>query len=515
MSMIQISNLNFTWPGNTEPVFENASFQIDSSWKLGLIGRNGAGKSTLFYLLCHPQKFPGILQSKEVFEVFPYTIPKECKSGWDLFHTLNPFEEDWQIQAELALMNADERILEQDLDEVSPGERMKIMLACLFVQPDRFLLLDEPFSFLDDPTRKQMKEYLKHKQSYILVSHDRDLLEECTDHILSLEKRGIRLIKGRYSAWEKDRQDYLESEKQKNKKLKGEITRLEKSQARSLNWSRQAEKGKMKSQPNEKLDRGFASHKAAKLMKRTKNLERRLEQSVQERKSLLHESDEIEPLKISCLQAPVKVLAKIDIKQAWYGDHPVYDHPLRLEIHPGERIALTGANGSGKSTLLELLKADSHLERPLQMEGEIRLWNGLVISYVSQEMTNLQGSFQNYIGKHHIDRSLFFTILRKMGFEREVFEHNLDDLSQGQKKKVALARSICTPAHLYIWDEPLNYLDILSRIQIEQMILAQQPTMIYVEHDQTFISRTATRIVNLSCPEQSGQETQNEERLPI
>lgn len=508
MSMIRVSSLNFTWPSNAEPVFENAGFQIDSSWKLGLIGRNGAGKSTLFYLLCHPETFPGTLQSREIFEVFPYEIPQAARTGWDLFHEITPYEEDWQLAAELSLMNADPDLPDRDLDTLSPGERMKIMLACLFVQPDRFLLLDEPFSFLDGSTCLHMKEYLKKKHSFILVSHDRDLLEECTDHILSLEKRGIVLVKGSYSAWQRERTLFLEGQEKANQKLKSEISRLETAKAKNKNWAGQSEKGKKRSEPNEKLDRGFVSHKAAKLMQKSKNLERRIDRSIAERKKLLHESDQAQALTMPVLRTPAKRLFQAEIEQAWYGTKSIYLHPVRLEIEQGECIALCGPNGCGKSTLLHLIEdqwqsqnkysmscKDELRKDELRMEGTIHLASGLIISCVSQEMNDLHGSFDQYIGQSGIDKSLFFTLLRKMGFERDVFDHSLDGLSQGQKKKVALARSICTPAHLYIWDEPLNYLDIFSRLQIEQMIKTSRPTLLYVEHDQVFIQNTATHTV--------------------
>ena len=84
-----------------------------------------------------------------------------------------------------------------------------------------------------------------------------------------------------------------------------------------------------------------------------------------------------------------------------------------------------------------------------------------------------------------------------MDFPRAVFEHDLQALSAGQRKKVLLAASIAQSAHLYVWDEPLNFIDVLSRIQIEDLLLQYQPTMVFVEHDQTFCQRIATKTLNL------------------
>ena len=84
-----------------------------------------------------------------------------------------------------------------------------------------------------------------------------------------------------------------------------------------------------------------------------------------------------------------------------------------------------------------------------------------------------------------------------MDFTRDLFERPLERMSQGQKKKLLLARSLCIPAHLYIWDEPLNYIDVLSRVQLEGLLLEYAPTMLLVEHDAMFLERVCTGSVRL------------------
>lgn len=86
-------------------------------------------------------------------------------------------------------------------------------------------------------------------------------------------------------------------------------------------------------------------------------------------------------------------------------------------------------------------------------------------------------------------------MLSKLGFSKTDFDTNIEKMSEGQKKKVLIAKSISEQANVYIWDEPLNYIDILSRIQIEDAILKYKPTLIFVEHDEAFIERVATKIV--------------------
>ena len=125
------------------------------------------------------------------------------------------------------------------------------------------------------------------------------------------------------------------------------------------------------------------------------------------------------------------------------------------------------------------------------------LASGLVVSYVPQDTAGIAGSLTDFAAENGIDRSLFFAILRKMGLRREQFERNLSDYSAGQKKILFLAKSLCQQAHLYIWDEPLNYIDLYTRMQIERLLLSALPTMVFVEHDQAFQKAVATRRISL------------------
>ena len=108
-----------------------------------------------------------------------------------------------------------------------------------------------------------------------------------------------------------------------------------------------------------------------------------------------------------------------------------------------------------------------------------------------------QGNLSVFAKNNGIDESLLKAILRKLDFSREQFDKDISDFSSGQKKKVLIAKSLCEKAHLYIWDEPLNFIDIFSRIQIENVILEYKPTLIFVEHDISFREKIATKVVNM------------------
>lgn len=134
---------------------------------------------------------------------------------------------------------------------------------------------------------------------------------------------------------------------------------------------------------------------------------------------------------------------------------------------------------------------------PIEHTGTITVGSGIVISYVPQDTSHLTGALSDFSNKNCLNESLFKAILRKMGFERIQFEKNIEVFSGGQKKKVLIAKSLCEQAHLYVWDEPLNFIDVYSRIQIEELIKSFSPTMLLVEHDIAFRDAIATKVIEL------------------
>jgi len=175
-----------------------------------------------------------------------------------------------------------------------------------------------------------------------------------------------------------------------------------------------------------------------------------------------------------------------------YDNHTVFEN-LSFTLQQGERLALVGGNGCGKSSILKLLVSED-----VPHTGTVYTASNLIISYVPQNPDFLSGDLSNFAQAKDIDETLFRTILRKLDFSRDQFDKQLQDYSAGQKKKVLIAASLCQSAHVYIWDEPLNYLDVFSRMQIEELILTYQPTLLFVEHDRAFCENIATRTLNLA-----------------
>lgn len=431
MSMIKVENLTFAYPSGYDNVFENVSFQIDTDWKLGFVGRNGRGKTTFLKLLMGKYPYLGRITASTIFDYFPYKVSAETDILWQPFDTL------------------------------SKGQQTKAMLAALFLNSGHFLLIDEPTNHLDMKGRQTVAAYLKKKKGFILVSHDRNFLDGCVDHILSINRADIEVQSGNFSSWFENFQKNQTAEIAKNQRLQKDMERLKKAADRTDSWAGKVEASKYGNGP---VDRGYIGHKSAKMMKRAKSIKSRQQKAAEEKSILLKNIEKTEVLKIS---------------------------PLKYKT---DRLALDGKNGSGKSSILKLVAGRGDIP---EYRGNISIGSNLAVSYVPQDASFLKGSLSEFAEAQNIDESLFKTILRKMDFERVRFEKNMEDFSEGQKKKVLLAGSLCQQAHLYIWDEPLNFIDIYSRMQIQQLIEDFSPTMIFVEHDEAFRDAIATGVVRL------------------
>lgn len=489
MSMIKIENLTFSYPTCYDNIFEDVNLQIDTDWKLGFVGRNGRGKTTLLNLLLGKYEYSGKILSSVQFDYFPYQIADKSKLTAEIFSEIAPTAEEWELIRELSYLDVETDVLYRPFETLSNGEQTKVLLAALFCNEGHFLLIDEPTNHLDMQARKMTAAYLKRKKGFILVSHDRRFLDGCVDHILSLNRANIEVQSGNFSSWMANFEQQQESELAQNKRLQKDINRLQQAAKRSEVWSNRVEASKIGA-----ADKGYVGHKAAKMMKRSKAIESRQQLAIEKKSGLLKNVETNENLKIAPLTYHADTLVSFDDVAVCYDGSTICE-PVSFTIRQGDRVVLDGKNGSGKSSLLKLLMGE-----PIKHTGTIKLGSGLVVSYVPQDTSYLKGNLSEFADENHIEESLFKAILRKMGFDRIQFEKNIEDFSGGQKKKVLIAKSLCEQAHLYVWDEPLNFIDIYSRMQIEQLIKEALPTMIFVEHDSAFRDTVATKTVQLSRP---------------
>ena len=488
MSLIQVSNLTFAYEGSYDPIFENVSFQIDTNWRLGFTGRNGRGKTTFLNLLLGKFPYRGSISASVRFSYFPYEIPDKTHLAIDMVEEIYPDYQYWQLAKEMNLLQLEEDALYRPFGTLSNGEQTKLMLAVLFLKENNFLLIDEPTNHLDIQGRELVSRYLKSKKGFILVSHDRAFLDGCVDHILSINKANIEVCRGNFSTWYENKQRQDSFELSENEKLKREIRRLEGTAREKASWSDRAEATKI---GNHVFDRGYVGHKAEKMMARSKAIEKRQNVAIEEKSKLLKNIERSDTLKIFQTPFHTKRLASLVDVSVCYGETPVC-RGVTFDIQQGDRIVLQGANGSGKSSIIKLICGEQ-----IPHTGELRIGTGLTISYVPQDASHLRGRLSDFARESGVDESLFLAMLAKLDVSKEQMEKDMSALSAGQKKKVLLARSICQSKNLHIWDEPMNYIDVISRMQIEELLLTFQPTILFVEHDKTFCDRIATKVVPL------------------
>jgi len=506
MSLIKITNLTFGYESSPVNVFENLNLELDSDWRLGLVGRNGRGKTTLMRLLAGElPDYSGKITASVEFEYFPPRIPDETKPTIEALRDVGGAK-GWELVRELMLLGVREEAMGRPFCTLSPGEQTKALLAALFSREGAFPLIDEPTNHLDEPARDAVAAYLRTKRGFILVSHDRAFLDACVDHILAINKNSVEVQAGNFSQWYHNKKLRDEFELMQNEKLEREISRLKDAASRTKKWADKAEASKKGHDPKlrEKKSggwRAYAGEKSRKLQQRRKNLERRQAEAIEQKSSLLRDLEEPEKLELSPLRYHSARLVELRNVKIDYGAGAVCP-PVSFVLSRGDRVALRGSNGTGKSSIIKLI-----LGERIPHTGEFFVASGLKISYVQQDTSNLSGSLDDYADIYGVSRTMLRTILRKLDFPREAFTRDISTYSSGQKKKVALARSLCESAHLYVWDEPLNFIDLMSRIMIEELILEYQPTLLFVEHDRAFREKVATKTIELGWIELPDRET--------
>ena len=433
--------------------------------------------------------FQGSIQTNLKFNYYPlvirepndYTLNVLMRSGYQ--------GEQWQIERELNLMATPTELLWQPFSSLSGGEQTHVMLATLFAQDGYFPLLDEPTNHLDQDGRKQIAQYLKAKNGFIITSHDRDFLDKVIDHSLVIEQHQLVLTRGNYSDYFVHKEQRDSTAIKKNENLLKDIHHLKQTRQAKSQWAQQAENEKKN---NSHADKGFIGAKAAKMMKKATIMKGRLDTAIEERKGLLKEIENVVPLTINVLPTNHQLLLSINDLTLSYPTKQLCSN-ITATIEKNEQVLLCGNNGTGKSSIINAIIGTFSGKQ----SGDILFSSALKISTVRQDYSDNHGSLRSFASSSKINYDQFLNLLRNLGMERATFNVPIEEMSMGQQKKVELARSLAEPAHLYLWDEPLNYLDTYNQQQLIQLIQEKRPPMLIVEHDQNFIKQIATKKIEI------------------
>ena len=458
MGSIKISNVSFKYEDSSNNIFNNLNLDLDSSWKLGLVGRNGRGKTTFLKLLQGKLVGRGEIQTKLNFSYYPIRIKDPANITLYELQDQIMFEQ-WKLERELNLMHVDSNLIWQSFNTLSGGEQTKILLALSFIDENSFPLIDEPTNHLDEESRQEICKYLtKHHKGYIVVSHDRNFLNQVTDHVLAIENTEIHLYQGNYATYEQIKEARDEFNREKNEKIAGEIKNLHNQKEQFYHWAQKIEARKNLGQKTQyilnrraRVNKAAIGHAAAKMMKKSITRRNRMDKKIEEKEGLMVNIEDIPKLTMNF--------------QSNY-------HSAFLKF------------------LLNKVSANSN--------GRCELTNGLRISYLPQDLTIYQGSLKNFALHQKLSYEDLLNILKKMGFPHTNFNVPIEEMSMGQQKRIALAKSLLEPADLYLWDEPANYLDVFNQDQLINLLQEVKPAMLLIDHDQYFIEQVADERIKLA-----------------
>ncbi len=528
MAQIELKDLTFYYDDFYHPVFEHLNVRLDTDWKMALVGRNGRGKSTLLKLLSgNLEPTSGEIRRSGKVSYFPYLydaaftkamdVVKECIGGLrtmelqlqkyeelfskgyaegtphgeedssSYYEVLNHYLEldgyamESHICKELSQMGLSEELLEQDFSTLSGGEQTCMLILALFLRKDAFVLLDEPTNHLDKGKKEHLKEYLKKKKGYIIASHDTTFLDAVCDHILAINKADISLEQGSYSTWHKNMELKEQFELRTKQKLEHEINQLERQSKQTRAWSNVGNKQKYHFAGNCRTN-GTRAY-----MRQAKAAEQHIQDNLAEKKQLLRNMEEERKLNISQEVVQRDCLLTADhVTYCYEGASTPALKDVTLHIYPGDKIWLRGKNGAGKTTLLKLLTGKLH-------GSGIRRKGGISIAYVTQEPALHSGELPVSLRENR----KFKDLCMLFDLPPDSFRRPLETLSSGERKKVDIARTLSEHHQILFLDEPLNYMDVQFKNQLEEALLGEELTLVFVEHNETFGERVANQVVEL------------------
>lgn len=526
MAKIKLNNVTFYYTDMEQPIFKNINFSLDTGWRLGLIGRNGRGKTTLLRLIHGDLEAKSGTIVKEVTpHLFPYQVNTEFHRTIDVIKeniakiatietkmqqcllentkdSLKEYEKlleqymeadgytiESRIKKELHLMQMKEAILEQEYETLSGGEKTRIQIISLFLRKDSFILLDEPTEHLDVEGKKILINYLNKKSGYIVVSHDKNFLDEVTDHILAINKATVELEKGTYSSWKENMERKEIFELKAEEKLKREISQLERTSQKHQNWAEVGNKQKYDFCGN------FRANGAKSYLHQAKRAQERIEDDLKAKKELLKNMEQKRNLSILQEEAEEDMLLRIHGLNFGYEERQILEN-VCFHIKAGDRLWLRGKNGSGKSTLIRLIM-EVWQNKLFFPKEQLEINEKIIISLASQEGFWKCGVLKELVkDKEQYDKIV--ETATSFDLSEELLKRPIETFSSGERRKLDIARALADTNQLLIMDEPLNYMDVLFREQLEEAILKSEPTLLFVGHDEQFGKRVATKTYELS-----------------
>ncbi|GAB4203482.1 MAG: ABC-F family ATP-binding cassette domain-containing protein [Sandaracinaceae bacterium] len=516
MSVLVLENCSLSFGART--IFDALSLRIAEGDRIGLIGPNGSGKSTLLRVLAgeqHPDtglvrtsrgarigwlpqdlaleggralidfvksSVPGRRELEERLaeaEARYAAIEHDASGGEDAlleaatelsevherlgrFDTLYSEHEATKILAGLGFQTSD---LRRDLGELSGGWKMRAVLAALLFQRPDVLLLDEPTNHLDMPSVAWFADFLsRYPRAFVLISHDREFLNEQIRRVVSFESEGVRQYTGNY-------EKYLVQRAEEEEILENKAKNLE----------REREKAQ------EFIDRFRAqATKAKAVQSRIKALDRMESVDLyRKRRTMRFSFPAVE-------RAGHEVIRVEHVKKA-YGERVVLPD-VSVSVYRGDRIGIVGPNGAGKTTLLKMIAGEL-----APTSGHVEYGHNVKPGYYAQHHAELLHPKNTVLQEvastnRELGQTRVRSVLGAFLFSGDDVDKPIGVLSGGERARVALARLLIDPGNLLLLDEPTNHLDLDSCESLIESLADYEGTMCFVSHNRALIRRLATKI---------------------
>ncbi|RKD29053.1 ribosomal protection-like ABC-F family protein [Thermohalobacter berrensis] len=519
--MIVLSCKNISKSYIVDKVLDNISFTINNGEKIGLVGLNGTGKSTLFNILSgklsrdegeiyiakntkigHLEQNTQINSDKTVFEevlqIFNPIIEMEQKlrelekeitieGKKEDSQRLQPLMEEYsrlteeftnkngygyksEIKGVLKGLGFKEEQFDQPIYQLSGGQKSRIALAKLLLEKPDILLLDEPTNHLDIDAIDWLEKFIKeYKGAAIIISHDRYFLDATVSKIFYLSNSNLKVYDGNYTTFMKKRKKEMELLYKKYEEQQKEIKRQEEIIKRFMSYGgkryiRQAQSRQKMLDKMKKIDKPENDRKKAKI---------RFIPKVKSGNDVL----KVEQLKKN------------------FDDFQLFNN-VNFRIYKGEKVGLIGPNGIGKSTLTKMI-----MGKIKPTDGNIIIGHNVNLGYYDQEQADLNPE-KTVIDEIWDDNpSLTYYQTRKMLgqflFHGDDIFKEINDLSGGERSRVALLKLMLSEANFLLMDEPTNHLDIDSKEVLEDALINYEGTVLVISHDRYFLNKVTDKILEL------------------
>ena len=535
--LAQLRNVSLSFPD--KKVLEDVSFTVYPGDRISLVGENGAGKTSIFRILKGTltpdtgevslsrgvrigyleQDFAGMEEDAKrtcmevALEPFGSLIELERRievlaselggvgesertsevladlgEAQHRFEVSGGYEFRSRTRSTLTGLGLSETYWGSSVSELSAGQRVRLALARLLLADHDLILFDEPTNHLDVPAREWLEGHLAGMDTaYVVASHDRRFLDAVSRKVAHLDRGKLTVYSGDYTAF---RQQLRQAEEVGWRRYEKERKLAKKLQRQAQDYQRWSDAGEKKKRGAG--DKGFVSHKAAKVMKRSLVARRRMEEAVENART--EKPFEKDAVKIEFGSSKGRSLVRGDDLIVGYSRERPLTRELSFDLWAGDRLAVLGPNGCGKTALLRTVLGEIP---PLR--GDVRLAPSARVGYFDQDNRLVPPdvtALEEVLGTGR-DETLVRTVMGRMGVRRETVNKKVAKLSSGERAKVLLATLILGDNNLLVLDEPTNYLDIETQDVLLEALGDFSGGILFVSHDRYFVEELATDTVSL------------------